>query len=169
MLKDWQPEILIHMAAQAFNGISWKTESMTLSTNVMGTMHVLQCCREFCPEAKVLLACSSAGYGLVPPSEIPITENRLLRPVSPYGVSKVAVECLGYQYFINYGMQVYLPRLFIHVGPGHPPATAVQNFARQLALIKRGLCEPVIKVGRLDTARDFVDARDGVRAMALGA
>ena len=60
-----------------------------------------------------------------------------------------------------------LPRLFIHVGTGHPPATAIQNFARQLALIRKGKLEPVIKVGRLDTARDFIDVRDGVAAMML--
>ena len=65
-------------------------------------------------------------------------EERLLRPISPYGVSKVATEALGFQHFHNYGLQVYLPRLFIHVGTGHPPATAIQNFARQLALIAKG-------------------------------
>jgi GDP-4-dehydro-6-deoxy-D-mannose reductase len=62
---------------------------------------------------------------------------------------------------------VFLPRLFIHVGTGHPPATAIQNFARQLALIKRGRLEPVVKVGNLETARDFIDVRDGVAAMMM--
>jgi len=153
------------MAAQAFNGISWETPHTTMTTNIVGTMNFLECCREFCPNAKVLIACSSAEYGLVPPTQSPIKEERLLTPVSPYGVSKVATECLGYQYFANYGLQVYLPRLFIHVGPGHPPATAIQNFARQLVMVKKGLRPPEIRVGRLDTARDFVDVRDGVRAI----
>jgi GDP-4-dehydro-6-deoxy-D-mannose reductase len=80
-------------------------------------------------------------------------------------VSKVATENLGYQYFKNYGLKVFLPRLFIHVGTGHPPATAIQNFARQVALIAKGRSEPVIRVGRLDTARDFIDVRDGVAGM----
>ena len=63
--------------------------------------------------------------------------------------------------------KIYLPRLFIHVGTGHPPATAIQNFARQLALIKKGVIEPEIHVGNLSSARDFIDVRDGVRAMRL--
>jgi GDP-4-dehydro-6-deoxy-D-mannose reductase len=85
--------------------------------------------------------------------------------MTPYGVSKAAAEQLGYQYFKNYGLPVYLPRLFIHVGTGHPPATAIQNFARQVALIAKGKSEPVMQVGRLDTARDFIDVRDGVDGM----
>jgi len=119
------------------------------------------------PQAKVLLACSSAGYGDVTPADNPLHEARPLKPITPYGVSKAATEALGYQYFANYHLAVALPRLFIHVGTGHPPATAIQNFARQLALIRKGKLEPMIKVGRLDTARDFIDVRDGVAAMML--
>ena len=93
--------------------------------------------------------------------------ERLLQPFSPYGVSKVGVECLGFQYHANYGIAVYLPRLFIHVGTGHPPATAIQNFARQLALISKGKAEAVMTTGVLTTARDFIDVRDGVEGMML--
>ncbi len=74
---------------------------------------------------------------------------------------------LGYQYFLNYGLKVFLPRMFIHVGTGHPPATAIQNFARQLALIKKGKISPEIHVGNLESARDFIDVRDGVTAMKI--
>jgi GDP-4-dehydro-6-deoxy-D-mannose reductase len=160
-----RPDIIAHFAAQAFNGASWQFEESTYHTNVFGTLNLLRAARTVCPGARVLLACSSAEYGDVTPEECPLVEERPLRPVSPYGASKVAAECLGYQYFSNYGLGVYLPRLFIHVGTGHPPATALQNFARQLALISRRVIDPVLRVGCLDTARDFVDVRDGVRAM----
>mgnify|MGYP000977552014 CR=1 FL=1 len=160
-----RPDVVIHLAAQAFNGSSWDLEQYTHQANVLGTRHVLHAARTACPRARVLLACSSAEYGDVQPEECPLPEARPLRPITPYGVSKVATECLGYQYFKNHGLAVYLPRLFIHVGTGHPPATAIQNFARQVALIARGRGEPVIRVGRLDTARDFIDVRDGVDGM----
>jgi GDP-4-dehydro-6-deoxy-D-mannose reductase len=162
-----QPDVVIHMAAQAFNGLSWQAEEITHLTNYLGTVNVLRCCRKIVPKAKVLLSCSSAEYGNIRPEECPLTEERLLQPFSPYGVSKVGVECLGFQYHANYGMAVYLPRLFIHVGTGHPPATAIQNFARQLALISKGKAEAVMKVGVLTTARDFIDVRDGVEGMML--
>lgn len=164
-----KPDIIIHMAAQAFNGASWDYEYTTHMTNYQGTLNVLYCARELADtkEVKVLLACSSAEYGDIQPEDCPLVEERLLKPHTPYGVSKAGVEMLGYQYFANYGLQVYLPRMFIHVGTGHPPATAIQNFARQLALIKAGKIPSEIHVGNLESARDFIDVRDGVAAMRL--
>lgn len=167
IIQREQPDLIVHLAAQAFNGSSWELEQYTHQANILGTCNVLSAARIACPKSKILLACSSAEYGDVSPEECPLIEDRALRPITPYGVSKTATECLGYQYFKNYGMQVFLPRLFIHVGTGHPPATAIQNFARQVALISKGKSEPVISVGRLDTARDFIDVRDGVAGMML--
>jgi GDP-4-dehydro-6-deoxy-D-mannose reductase len=162
-----KPDLIVHMAAQAFNGASWNVEYYTHLANNEGTLNVLCAARESCLNAKVLLACSSAEYGDIQPEDCPLVEDRLLKPITPYGVTKVATECMGYQFFKNYGMQIFLPRMFIHVGTGHPPATAIQNFARQVAMIKAGLLEPTLKTGRLDTARDFIDVRDGVDAMLL--
>ena len=171
IFKGIKPDIIIHMAAQAFNGDSWNSEYITHNTNYLGTLNVLYCAREikelYGYDPKVLLACSSAEYGNITPEDCPLQEERLLTPWTPYGVSKVGVEMLGRQYFLNFGLKVYLPRMFIHVGTGHPPATAIQNFARQLALIKKEVIEPEIHVGNLESARDFIDVRDGVDAMRL--
>ena len=166
LLKE-KPDVVIHMAAQAFNGMSWDAERLTHSTNYMGTLNLLQILHRYLPETKLLLACSSAEYGYFTPAECPLREDRPLKPVTPYGVSKAGIEQLGFQFWANYDMPVYFPRMFIHVGTGHPPATAIQNFARQLALIKKGRLEPVMHVGNLTTARDFIDVRDGVAAMRL--
>ncbi len=167
IVEKIQPDLVVHMAAQAYNGISWEMEDITHLTNYTGTLNVLKACRRLVPKAKVVLACSSAAYGDVLPADNPLKEARLLKPITPYGVSKAATEALGYQYYKNYGLAVFLPRLFIHVGTGHPPATAIQNFARQLALITRRMAPPIIKVGNLSSARDFVDVRDGARALLL--
>jgi GDP-4-dehydro-6-deoxy-D-mannose reductase len=77
------------------------------------------------------------------------------------------MEMMANQFAQNYGLRVVLPRLFIHVGPNHPPATALQAFAMQIAAIKLGKQSPIIKVGNLGSSRDFVDVRDGVRALQL--
>jgi len=165
IFKKIQPDIVAHFAAQAFNGKSWDCEHITHITNFIGTANVLRCCHKFVPEAKVLLACSSAEYGDIKPEDCPLKEDMPLKPITPYGVTKLSTEALGYQYFANYNMKIFLPRLFIHVGTGHPPATAIQNFSRQLALISKNKLEPIIYVGNLDTSRDFIDVRDGVAAM----
>jgi len=167
VFREVEPELVVHMAAQAFNGASWKTEETTHFANYQGTVNVLRACRYFAPKAKIILACSSAEYGDIKPEDCPLAEERLLKPITPYGVSKVATENLGYQHFSNYSQDIFLPRLFIHVGTGHPPATAIQNFARQLALIAKGKLEPAVHVGNLDSARDFIDVRDGVTGMML--
>lgn len=164
-IQEVRPDIIIHLAAQAFNGTSWRCEDYTYQANVIGTLNMLSAARDHTPGAKILVACSSAEYGRVAIEDCPLKEDRLLRPVSPYGVTKVATECMAFQHYSNYGMKIYLPRLFIHVGTGHPPATAIQNFAMQLALITKGRRPPVMEVGRLDTARDFIDVRDGVQGM----
>ena len=167
VMKRIKPDIIIHMAAQAFNGDSWNLEYLTHQTNYIGTLNVLFCARETVPEARILLACSSAEYGNITEADCPLIEDRLLKPHTPYGVSKAGTENLGRQYALNYGMKVFLPRMFIHVGTGHPPATAIQNFARQLALIKAGKLKNEIHVGNLETYRDYIDVRDGVQAMQL--
>lgn len=170
IFRDIKPSVIIHMAAQAFNGDSWNSEYVTHNTNYTGTLNVLYCAKALQEEGvdvKVLLACSSAEYGNITPEDCPLVEERLLTPWTPYGVSKAGVEMLGRQYQLNFNMKIYLPRMFIHVGTGHPPATAIQNFARQLALIKKGLLKSEIHVGNLTSARDFIDVRDGVAAMRL--
>jgi GDP-4-dehydro-6-deoxy-D-mannose reductase len=167
VISKIHPDLIVHMAAQAFNGMSWSCEYITHQINYIGSLNLLKCAMKNGLDTKVLLACSSAEYGDFDPSECPLVEERSLRPVTPYGVSKTGTEMLGYQYYSNYGLPVFLPRMFIHVGTGHPPATAIQNFARQLVLIKKGLVGPVIYVGNLITSRDFIDVRDGVRAMML--
>ena len=167
VIRVIKPNIVIHLAAQAFNSISWQSESMTQQTNYIGTANVLKSCLKIVPKAKILLACSSAEYGDFDPEDCPLKEDHTLKPISPYGVSKVATENLGYQYYKNYGLKIFLPRMFIHVGTGHPPATAIQNFAKQLAMISQNNLEPIIRVGNLKSARDFIDVRDGVSGMML--
>ena len=166
--QSFQPDLIYHLAAQAYNGESWKAEDTTYQLNIKGARNVFEVCKEITPNARIIPACSSAEYGIVPDSMIPIDEDKVpLRPITPYGVSKSTMEMMARQFHLNYNMDFVLPRLFIHLGPDHPPVTAIQNFARQLAAIKLGLQSPVIKVGNLESARDFVDVRDGVKALWL--
>ena len=166
-LERSRPDAIFHLAAQSFVPSSWTAPNETLTTNVQGQVNLFEAIRALRLDPVVQIACSSEQYGLVLPHEVPITEDNPLRPLSPYAVSKVAQDLLGYQYFQSYGLKVIRTRGFNHTGPrrGHPFVTS--NFCRQVAAIEHGLQGPVIRVGNLDAVRDFTDVRDMVRAYWL--
>ena len=73
--KEWQPEIVYHLAAQAYNGESWEAEDTTYALNITGSRNVLNACKWYSPDARIIPACSSAEYGFVPEDMIPIKED----------------------------------------------------------------------------------------------
>ena len=115
----------------------------------------------------IQIACSSEEYGMVFPNEVPIRETNPLRPLSPYAVSKVAMDYLGYQYFESYKLRIVRTRGFNHTGPRRGETFAESTFAKQIALIEKGKQEPIIFVGNLEAERDYTDVRDMVRAYTL--
>ncbi len=167
VLTRSRPDYIFHLAAQSFVPTSWKAPAETLSTNILGQTHLLEAVRALGLDPVIQIACSSEEYGLVHPDEVPITEDNPLRPLSPYAVSKVSQDLLGYQYFRSYGMKVVRTRGFNHTGPRRGEVFVVSNFARQLVAIEIGAQEPKIRVGNLDAVRDFTDVRDVVRAYWL--
>ena len=158
-----RPDYVFHLAALI------KSESLTdlFTVNVLGTQNVLDALVAARPEARVLVAGSSAEYGLVRPDELPVREDHPLRPLSPYGVSKVAQSLLAVQYVYRHNLAVVRTRTFNLTGPGEPDTLVCSAFARQIAEIERGLLPLVLKVGNLDSVRDFLDVRDAVRAYWL--
>jgi GDP-4-dehydro-6-deoxy-D-mannose reductase len=162
-----KPDEVYHLAAQSFVPASWSAPAETLDTNIQGQLNILEAVREAVPDAKVQVVGSSEEYGLVYPNEVPIDELQPLRPLSPYGVSKVAQDMLGWQYYKSYGLNVIRTRAFNHTGPRRGEVFVTSNFAKQIAEIARGKKEPVIKVGNLEAKRDFTDVRDVVRAYHL--
>ncbi len=101
--------------------------------------------------------------------KVPITEDFPLLPLSPYGVSKVAEDLLGFQYHKSYGMKIVRTRAFNHSGPRRGPEFVTSNFAKQIVEIEKGKREPVLHVGDLEARRDFTDVRDIVRGYWLAA
>jgi len=165
-LEETQPEIIFHLAAQSFVPTSWRAPQETMSTNVIGTLNILESLRKSSLDSVIQIAGSSEEYGLVHPNETPINEENPLRPLSPYAVSKVSQDLLGYQYCRSYGMKVIRTRSFNIIGPRSGEKIVTAAFAKQIAQIEAG-ADPVIMVGNLDATRDFTDVRDVVRAYAL--
>ncbi|MUT68743.1 GDP-mannose 4,6-dehydratase [Paenibacillus sp. NEAU-GSW1] len=162
-----KPERVFHLAAQSFVPASWAAPMETIHNNLSGQIHLLEAMRKHCPASRILIACSSEEYGQVEGDEVPIKETNPLRPLSPYAVSKIAQNLLGYQYYKNYGIHAVCVRTFNHTGPRHGEQFVTSNFAKQIAEIEKGLKPPVLYVGNLEARRDFTDVRDIVRAYGL--
>jgi GDP-4-dehydro-6-deoxy-D-mannose reductase len=166
-LDKSRPDYIFHLAAQSFVPASWSAPNETLTTNISGQTNIFEAVRVLRLDPVVQIACSSEQYGMVLPHETPIKETNPLRPLSPYAVSKVAQDFLGYQYFQSYGLKVIRTRGFNHTGPRRGQVFVTSNFCSQVAAIELGLQEPVIHVGNLEAIRDFTDVRDTVRAYWL--
>jgi len=167
-LKEVRPDRIFHLAAESFVPTSWGAPGETLTTNILSELHLFEAMRECrLKDTRIQVAGSSEEYGMVLSTEIPIRETNPLRPLSPYAVSKVGQDLLGYQYFKSYGMHVVRTRGFNHTGPRRADVFVTSNFARQIAEVEKGLKKPVIHVGNLDAIRDFTDVRDTVRGYWL--
>jgi GDP-4-dehydro-6-deoxy-D-mannose reductase len=167
LIERVRPERIFHLAAQSFVPSSWNAPAESLTTNILGQLHVFEAVRAAGLDPWIQIACSSEEYGLVHEDELPIRETNPLRPLSPYAVSKVGQDYLGYQYFKSFGMKVVRTRGFNHDGPRRGDVFVSSNFAKQIAIIERGRKPPVIQVGNLDARRDFSDVRDIVRGYWL--
>jgi GDP-4-dehydro-6-deoxy-D-mannose reductase len=167
LLEQARPDWVVHLAAQSFVAASWQTPSETLYTNAISQMNLFEGMRQLGMGARFLVIGSSEEYGLVYPEELPIRETNPLRPLSPYAVSKVTQDLMGWQYFKSYGMDIVRARAFNHTGPRRGDSFATSNFARQIAEIEAGVRPPVMDVGDLKPTRDFSDVRDIVRGYWL--
>lgn len=159
-----KPDYIFHLAAQSFVPTSWVSPSVTLEVNIVGSANLFEAVRQANIEPVIQIACSSEEYGLVMQNELPIKETNPLRPLSPYAVSKLAMDYLGFQYNQSYKVKIVRTRGFNHTGPRRGETFAESNFAKQVALIEKGKQDPVIRVGNLDAQRDYTDVRDMVRA-----
>ena len=163
-MESIRPDIVFHLAAQSFVQFSFAAPAETLNTNIIGTSNLLESIRITKLNPKIHICSSSEVYGQVEKDEIPITETNPFRPASPYAVSKVAEDMLGYQYYLSYNLHIVRTRMFTHTGPRRGDVFAESWFAKQIALVEHDLISNPIKVGNLDSVRTIMDVRDAVRA-----
>lgn len=159
-------DYVFHLAAFSSPPESFKNPKETLENNILSQLNLLDALVKAKSKAKILIVGSADEYGEVDPKYLPINESAPLNPTTPYAVSKVAQDVLGLQYFLHYKLDIVRVRPFNHIGPRQSKAFVVSSFAAQIATIeKKG--EGTIKVGNLETWRDFTDVRDMVRAYLL--
>jgi GDP-4-dehydro-6-deoxy-D-mannose reductase len=160
------PERIYHLAARSSAGRSFREPQETFRANFIGTLNLLETCREGDPTPCVLFVGSSEEYGPRPEEAMPLTEDLAPDPASPYAASKAAGTLLCRQYHRAYGVPIVIARAFSHSGPGQQPVFALPSWARQIARIEAGLGEPVLRVGNLEPRRDYVSVDDVVEGYA---
>lgn len=168
-LVEFRPDYVFHLAAQSFVPSSWRLPAETFAINAIGQVNLFEALLGLKLDPKIQVAGSSEEYGHVNSDEVPMKETNPLRPLSPYAVSKVAQDLLGYQYFQSYGLRVVRTRGFNHTGPRRGEVFVTSTFAKQIVEVEKKKREPVIYVGNLEAKRDFTDVRDMVRAYWLAA
>ncbi len=167
LLERARPERVYHLAGQAFPPASWQDPWTTLEINVRSQVNLLHCAAQLASPPRILVIGSMEEYGRIKPETLPVTENTPFQPDSPYGVSKVAQDLLGLQYFQSHHLPIVRVRPTNHIGPRQNEQFVTSSFARQIAEIEIGARPPVLHVGNLDAQRDFVDVRDMTRAYYL--
>lgn len=161
-LQEVKPDAIFHLAAHANVRASFITPQTVLSNNILGTGNLFEGIRIAKLDPLIQLCSTSEVYGQVQPHEVPIREEQPMRPASPYAVSKVAQDLLGYTYFVAYKMRIIRTRMFAYLNPRRTDLFAT-SFARQVARIEVGL-QRELTHGNLESVRTIVDVRDAMRA-----
>lgn len=156
---DARPDIIYHLAGQAYPARSWIDPALTIAVNTGGTANLLRAAVEV-GRPRVVVVTSAEIYGPISAADLPLTERTPPQPRHPYGVSKLAAGELARAYWERYALPVVEARPFNHIGPRQAKGFVVPDFASQLAAIRLGQAKPLIKVGNLAPERDFTDVRD---------
>ncbi len=163
IIEDAAPQVILHLAADAYVPRSFTQPVEVFAINANGTLHVLEAARRLPKLERVVLTSSSEVYGTAR-DNLPIDEDHPLLPTSPYGASKVAADRLAYSYRVTFGLPVAVIRPFNTYGPRHT-YDVVPKFIR-LALAGQDLTVH----GTGEQARDFTYVDDTVRAfLTMGA
>ena len=152
------PSLIIHLAATFVDEFE-----PAFATNVRGAMNLLDALKESDSTARVILVGSAAEYGLVSSEENPIREDRLLRPVSIYGLTKSWQTNWGVL-CAHQGQDVVIARIFNVDGPGLSSRLFVGRIDQQIREVGAGQRQR-IEVGSLSAVRDYISIEDAIHQL----
>ncbi len=175
IIYEHKPEQIYHLAAQSYPTVSWERPYETIDTNIKGTISVFEAIKKVRSELDkdydpmVVVACSSAEYGEtlneLPGDEIYVKETAELKPLHPYGVSKVGQDLLSFQYFMNDRIRCIRARIFNSTGT-RKVNDVTSDFTYRAIMAER-MGDYRLRVGNLNTRRAIMDQRDLVNALML--
>ena len=168
IILEIKPRYIFHLGAQSLILPSWEDPINTIEANVIGTINIFEPIKKHKIKTRVILPGTSTEFGTTSTIGRPLKEIDPLKAVHPYGISKIAAELLGRQYYINFGIECVIVRFFNQTGP-RKTVGAATDFIRKVAQIDLGLVDPIIEVGNLDSYRDFTGIKDTMQAVWLAA
>lgn len=159
LVKKLQPNHIYHLAAFASVGNSFAQAQEVLENNLWLQLYMLEAIKEHAPKARLLVVGSAMEYDTVNHQADKISETHPLGPVSPYAVSKVLQDLLGFSYQSSYQLDIIRVRPFNHIGERQTGDFAIPAFAKQIVAIEQGK-QDSLTVGNLASIRDFSDVKD---------
>lgn len=172
IIADFKPDQIFHLAAQSYPTVSWVRPQETMDTNINGTVNIFEAVKSVRVldgryDPMVVVACSSAEYGqTLNEIEDPyVVETAQLKPLHPYGVSKVGQDLLSFQYFMNDHIRCIRVRIFNSTGT-RKVNDVTSDFTKRAVLAERSGVY-TLRVGNLETKRAIMDQRDLVNGLLL--
>lgn len=159
-LRQCQPDIVLHLAAQSHVPTSFREPELTARVNFDGTRSLLTALDQSGFAGALVFVGSGDMYGLAPETSLPIRETQALRPRNPYAASKVAAEAWCMQHSLHSQYRIVMARAFNHIGRGQNAQFVLPAMAEQLVAIERGQRPPILETGDLDVTRDFTNVSD---------
>ena len=156
-VADARPDVCVHLAAIATLAAARADEDQAWDVNLHGSLRLARALLRHAPDCQMLFVSSADAYGGGVGAAI--GEDTPLAPQNPYAATKAAAD-LALGAMAQQGLRVVRARPFNHTGPGQSADLVIPAFARQVARIAAGLQPPLMRVGNLDTWRDFLDVRD---------
>lgn len=173
LIMETLPKQIYHLAAQSYPTVSWVSPFETMDVNICGTISIFEAIKKARKYIKtdydpmVVVACSSAEYGqTLNELENPyVLETAELKPLHPYGVSKVGQDLLSFQYFMNDHIRCIRARIFNSTGT-RKVNDVTSDFTKRAVLAERSGKYELI-VGNLETHRAIMDQRDLINGLRL--
>lgn len=167
LFENDEYEVVCHLAGMANPRACQADPELASQANVEATRNLYDAIVHSGQTPRVLFVSTSYVYGQPQPNELPVGIHCTIRTEHPYAATKWEAERQSMHYAEQHGLDIVRVRPFNHTGPRQSTSYAIPHWANQVARIERGCCEPVLRVGSLDSRRDYTDVRDVVRAYRL--
>ena len=164
ILEKYKPDEVYNLAAQSSVSLSFSQPVSTIQFNIISVLNILEAIRLINPEIKMYQASSSEMFGKV--ENLPIRENTVIHPLSPYAISKASAHWIAINYREVHGLYTSCGILFNHESYLRSENFFVKKVIREAIKIKNGKAEK-LEVGNIDIKRDFGFAKEYVKAMHL--